>query len=480
MAVAQSRWVFCLFLPFLLLSGGCRSDRQTLQNALDAMAPHGGRLVLEAGRVYNIDSTLSYHGDNLIIDGYGSTILSHIPKIAGRNGNGLPVLVVYGNNITIQGVTFRHAVSPNAATDSFINGGAGNVIVVGGPDAGRAEDRVKKNIVIRDCRIFGAWYSGIRPRYVQDLRIENNYFENCLATTIFGGSLGGEIYIVNNTIQDGRDDGINIMGERDPILTNVNITGNVIYNLHRGTGITMNQVAGVTVANNVINKTYGRGILFNGACLPDLNHNRIVDITITGNKLIDIGINNPVDSTNVGNGIQYTMEGDSLDQDGDPTCERTRGMVFKGRKSGRTTIISGNIIKGASRNGIFLNKGANFLLTNNIIEDVAETGIIAGANLSREQGISNLTITDNSLIDMGRVGIYISGTKVGRISNNLIRNYSRLSPGDESAIWVQQSDWFLIDNNWIYNEAASSETIRTIECCDCLMVTGTTSSMAGS
>lgn len=131
------------------------------------------------------------------------------------------------------------------------------------------------------------------------------------------------------------------------------------------------------------------------------------------------------------------------------------GSASSGRRV-ENFLITGNVIKTGSGNGIDVNGAYQVIISNNIIEGAGAAGINPDCN---DVGGTDITITGNTIISPTLQGILIQGDDTGAVActtaavtNNLI-----IDPGG-TGISVDYAKNSNVSNNIIKQTAASSST----------------------
>lgn len=367
-----------------VLAAANKSQIKDLQAALEKAIQGGGTIQLPAGRfsVSGLTITAPVH-----ISGVpGGTILS--------SGNGKPVLIIDGAaDVTISGITFEGGDAPPA--DDF------SLVAAKGATG----------LVIDSCRFTASKGNGLRLEGCAG-RISGNYFADIARTALFardsqgleisGNSLDG---IGNNGIQvwtsKPAEDGTMVSNNRiSRVAANDGGTG------QNGNGINVYKAGNVMVSGNRISDCAFSAIRNNAGSNCQIQNN---SISRTGEVAIycEFGFEGAIVS---GNLIEDVALGISI------TNFNERGRLATVANNVIRKVKGGGTLPDTS--GVGIGAEADTVVTGNVIEEAADTGISLGwGTYSR-----NLAASGNLLRNCRR-GIVFSmteGAEPVQIVNNRI------------------------------------------------------------
>jgi parallel beta-helix repeat protein len=208
-----------------------------IQAALDALRV-GQRLVIAPG-TYVVSHSLVVKARNVVVSGYGATLVATNPDDQS--------LVVNGTNATVAGLTLRGTGGKRLETES-----SAKVVVRG------------TGIKILDTRIEGGASAGIFVSGATSVALVGNRVSATLADGIHitGGSQN--VLVSGNTVIGTGDDMIAIVSyQKDGALSrNILVTDNRVSGNYWGRGLTVVGGTSVTLSNNTVQGVQkGAGIL---------------------------------------------------------------------------------------------------------------------------------------------------------------------------------------------------------------------------
>ena len=240
------------------------------------------------------------------------------------------------------------------------------------------------NFVVERLTIVEAEQNGIIVHNESDGgTIRNNNVSQTLADAIHITDATEDILVTNNTVRDAGDDFIAVVSYLvDPArCKNITIVGNDVARQTNGRGISNVGGQSVTIKNNTIAETDGAGIL----------------VASDG----DYGTYGPLNTQVLDNVIDTTDLGDI----------HHAGIQIFGQPGNmaQNTLVRGNIVRNTLYRGIYIGPNSQgTLIDDNELEKIAEQGILASA-------ARDLTVTGNTLTEIGTYGLYARNTVLGRL-----------------------------------------------------------------
>ncbi|WGS47445.1 right-handed parallel beta-helix repeat-containing protein (plasmid) [Burkholderia sp. JSH-S8] len=208
-----------------------------LQRALDALR-RGQRLVIAPGR-YVVERSLAVKQANVVISGYGATLLATNP--------GDQTIEMRGNGATLVGLTLVGAGATRLTTPASTK-----VAVTG------------RGVQVLDVVIDGGASAGIFVFGGQDVAIVGNAVRATLADGIHVTHGSHDVLVQGNVVRDTGDDMIAVVSYRNDGAPsrNVLISGNSLEGNDWGRGVTVVGGADVTAEDNIVRGVRtGAGIL---------------------------------------------------------------------------------------------------------------------------------------------------------------------------------------------------------------------------
>ncbi|GAG88889.1 unnamed protein product, partial [marine sediment metagenome] len=251
-------------------------------------------------------------------------------------------------------------------------------------------------------------FDGVTDALIQNIKTINSSYDHIILT----GST--ENILIDNWIGDGgRDDGFNPLVASDAIIMNSTARNMTADGFHLSTGSLQISVIGCISHDN------DNGISINNSQNNIVSDNIIYDNAAVGIYLsgVDVSYNKILDNLIYGNAA--------------------RGIYYATPTTADYITISGNTIQGGT-DGIRIENAISNTVTENIIEDVANSGIvfIGGASYGYH------VITDNIIDGAGDGnGIYIDNV-YSTISHNII-----VAVWDRSIREAAGADFNFIEHN---------------------------------
>lgn len=243
-------------------AGNAADQADMLQRALDALQP-GQRLIFAPGR-YVIGRSLVVRQPNVVLSGYGATLIATTPDDQ--------TIEMRGDGTTLVG--FRLA---GTGTTRLTTPASTKVEVTG------------RGVQVLDNVIDGGAGAGIFVFGGADVAIVGNEVLSTLADGIHMTHGSHNVLVQGNVVRGTGDDMIAVVSyQAEGVLTrNVLITGNSLEGNPWGRGITVVGGANVTISNNIVrNVQVSSGIL-----VAQEDSNRTAgssDIRIESNSIADI------------------------------------------------------------------------------------------------------------------------------------------------------------------------------------------------
>jgi parallel beta-helix repeat protein len=264
------------------------------------------------------------------------------------------------------------------------------------------------NFVVERLTIVEAEQNGIIVHNESDGgTIRNNNVSQTLADAIHITDATEDILVTNNTVRDAGDDLIAVVSYLvDPArCKNITIVGNDVARQTNGRGISNVGGQSVTIKNNTIAETDGAGIL----------------VASDG----DYGTYGPLQTQVLDNVIDTTDLGDI----------HHAGIQIYGQpgNTAQNTLVRGNIVRNTMYRGIYIGPNSQgTLVDDNELEKIAEQGIFASA-------ARDLTVTGNTLTEIGTYGLYARNTVLGRLEfkSNTISWVNASNEGGVDVIHVE-------------------------------------------
>lgn len=415
---------------------GITDDTAAIQAAYNAIKNTGGVLFFPSGHKFLTSNTIGARtytidefAENISIIGYGATILSTL-----QDSDNKPVMCLLGKNLRIYGLTFEMVYPINPETDSRTNQ-AGNCLCIGGITNNYGED-----IEVKDCRFLGSWYAGIRPAWAKRVIIENNYIERWLATGIFPGEILENIVIKNNILYNGLDDGI-FCGSKASLATKQVIISNNIIERTYSKGIGIGGAQNVNITGNIVKNTWGPGIIIERNVWSSEGTGIV---NVHGNILLDIGKNYGADKRKT-------------------SASSVPFAIYTSESNGIELLsIQGNQIKNFKKNGIVVSNTNRLQIINNMLQNGSGIGIQVGLDSSvNHDNVSDFIIANNNIYNITATGIYVSKCQHGNITGNRIRTYGASGGFVDRAIFVYNSNHIQVSANQIFNDNGAEQTIST-------------------
>ncbi|WP_241020349.1 right-handed parallel beta-helix repeat-containing protein [Burkholderia sp. Ac-20345] len=256
-------------------NGGDQTD--ALQAAFNALLP-GQRLVLAPG-TYAVSRSLNVAQANVVISGYGATLVASNPNDQ--------TLVMSGRGSTLVGVTLIGTGTTRLATRESTK------VEVTGTD-----------IQVLDVTIRGGASAGIFVYGGTNVAIVNNTVQSTLADGIHTTYGSTNVRVEGNTVKDTGDDLIAVVSYQADgrISGNVLIDHNSVSGNYWGRGIAVVGGQSVTISNNTIDGVQkASGILV--AQEASWNTYDATNVIVSGNTVSNI------QNSNVNNGLQPTQLG---------------------------------------------------------------------------------------------------------------------------------------------------------------------------
>ena len=317
---------------------GVTNDTAAMLSCITAAsADVGGKVLLTAGKTYLI-STITATLSDFVIEGYGAIIQSSLPVATTS-----PVLWFYGSNIRIRGVKFTYSTSLNIDTDGaqiYTNGSNASTVRVGYPSVSQFVD----NITVEDCSFSNCRNTAVYIMGASRVRCLNNTVTEA-GQGIFVGDIQGDLMIKGNSIRRCLDDMIAVVsdsamaGESKRVV----VTGNTGYQGYTQ-GIDLTGVDGAVVADNVIEMTWGAGILayqYTGAGPTDPCYRLVVrgNVVRSAGRYFGAGQYQTAAGSG-GNGIRVADVTDALVSDNLLSNSYAAGFLKAGTNTG--LIVRGN------------------------------------------------------------------------------------------------------------------------------------------
>ncbi|MCA8052558.1 right-handed parallel beta-helix repeat-containing protein [Burkholderia arboris] len=314
-------------------NGGDQTD--ALQAAFNALSP-GQRLVLAPGS-YAVSRSLNVAKANVVISGYGATL------VAGNPGD--QTIVMSGQGSTLVGVTLIGTGTTRLATRESTK------VEVTGTD-----------VQVLDVTIHGGASAGIFVYGGTNVVIANNTVQSTLADGIHTTYGSTNVLVTGNTVKDTGDDLIAVVSYQADgrISGNVLIDHNSVSGNYWGRGIAVVGGQAVTISNNTIDGVQtASGILV--AQEASWNTYNATNVVVSNNTVSNI------QDSNVSNGLQPTQFG------------AIRLSAWPGTVS--LVAVTNNQISGSGFSG-FQAEGniCQFSLTGNAFSSIAGAAVMAMAS----------------------------------------------------------------------------------------------------
>ncbi|VWC96899.1 parallel beta-helix repeat-containing protein [Burkholderia contaminans] len=256
-------------------NGGDQAD--ALQAAFDALQP-GQRLVLAPGR-YAVGRSLTVSGADVVISGYGATLVATNPADQ--------TIVMSGSGSTLVGVTLVGTGATRLTTPASTK-----VEVTGA------------GVQVLGVTIHGGASAGIFVFGGSSVAIVGNTVQATLADGIHATYGSTNVLVRGNTVKDTGDDLIAVVSYQGDgrLSANVLIDGNTVSGNYWGRGIAVVGGRSVTISNNSVSGVQkAAGILV--AQEDGWKTYGVSDVVIENNVVGAIQ-----DGTNANNGLQPTQQ----------------------------------------------------------------------------------------------------------------------------------------------------------------------------
>ncbi len=498
---------------------GIRPDHKGAADALVALmarAPSGSVILFEPGR-YELERWPGFIlSKSITLLAHPHTVTLHGPGIGKRKGNGKK-----HSFVTIAGTSVKGLIHISIEGLSFEKWGRTISAILSSPI---------ESLSVRRCS-FNSVRSAVAASMVEPKangRINHVTVEDCEVRNVTGSAISvralfRSAYILRNRISDGGREGIALGGTVPPnriyedqwkkAVVSHNVCTNLL-NPKEGTDIHGIIVAGreIIVTHNHIEKVEnGGGIgaegIYAKARYADISHNTLVDaglkeaaITLKGrprvskNKKTPGGFANRICNNSIisrrqkprGRGI-FTINGDTLIANNYMENLET-GIRTMSRQNNDQLLITGNLIRGAGRGGIYhAGSGSNIAVIGNSIslikrvnqmgimlkpliregevptdwvvkdnsiqgepaEELLTCGIMVYCKESEQQALDGLVISNNQFSDL-QVGIWSKRGHSPKFPRNgawIHGNYFRQCKQDVSAVLSEDGENVIVENN---------------------------------
>jgi hypothetical protein len=406
-------------------------------------AAGGGTLSFQRGKTYLINSSVGSGRtdqfiDNVTVEGNGATIKNNGPSRPSTAR--FYTMRVLGSNVTVRNLTFTWKHHFDLHIDRFDpkGNGAGEVDAL---DVGGYTPHIKEHVRVENVKVYGAWFSGIRPRFASDVTVRNCTTEKTLATAIFPGNIVRDLFMRNNKIRESNDDAIFVGAAQTLSETrNVIISDNDIRDIPGGRAIGTSGVNGCLITRNAIDNTYVAAI----TVIQDgsFHLGRSLNVTVSDNTIRNAG------------------------RDFGPGRPRTRrspipfGIQVEGENNESITLKN-NRIENAAGSAIVVANGKKISVTGNTIRGAGDNGIVLGlASAKDRSGLNGWSVESNQIDGVNGNGIYAVRCSQGSIRNNHIRSFGKKGGNVDRGIMAYNCDGVSLDSNEIINDKGAEEKLN--------------------
>lgn len=362
------------------------------------------------------------HG-NVVTDNGGIVLLNSNKSEISHN----ELTNILGNAITLVDSNNAAIKKNTVDTTTLANGvkvlGGKNVIVSANDIRNTEDDGIdvadSKNIVIKNNIVTNAGEDGIDVEYSKNAIIKGNEVYSATANGIDVLNSKGAT-IVSNIIDDSGMNGIGVEGRRDVTVKKNTITGGL-------NGVSVNDSAFATIAENDISGTSANGVLLNNS----------EGSLIKGNTVLDAGSNGYFvmnsDDTELRNNLTRRAGGDGfIIQTSDNVVVDNNRAINSGANGIRlmktdNATVSGNKAKKNNDAGIVVASSTNTTVDGNTANDNVTGILVSGTNIVTPVGgpSDNTIITNNDINGNTTAGLSTQGNSVGLVtltSNTLTDN----------------------------------------------------------
>jgi parallel beta-helix repeat protein len=355
---------------------------------------------------------------------------------------------VLGSNVTIRNLNFGWTHHFSFTTDYFDpkGNGAGEVNAL---DVGGYYPTAKSNVLVDHVKVYGSWYSGIRPRYASHVTVRNCYVQQALATAIFPGDVIEDVVVDHCKTTDSKDDGIYIgVGKAHPAARNVKVIHCSVKNSW-ARGIGFGGVNGGLIEDNAIDNTYVAGITldWSGSYSPEGTQN----VIIRNNRIRNAGWNYK------GMRAKFWARASSV----------PHGIYsFTGGTTGKIASIEivSNEITHIRGSGIALAGLQRVSIRDNRITDATDGGTAIGFDASpNSRSVQDFTLSNNRIENVGGNGIYLSHASDGTVDDNTVRTYGKKGGRVDRGIMVYRCEGITLGSNEIANTHGAEERLTLNE-----------------
>jgi hypothetical protein len=430
---------------------GIADDSGAINRAFAALkAAGGGTLSLGAGKTYLVGSSLGSGPtrrfiDNVTVEGNGATIKNNGPsKPSGR----FYTLRLLGSRVTVRNLNFGWTHRFNFATDNPDNKGNGRG-EVNALDVGGTYPTAKSDILVENVKVYGAWYSGIRPRYSSHVVIRNCSVRQALATAIFPGDMIDDVAVENCSTTDSKDDGIYVgSGRLLPAVRNARVTGCTVKNSW-ARGIGFGGVLGGVIEGNTIDNSYVAGITL------DAGSNASSAYSPEGTKQIRIRDNV---IRNAGWNYKAARGGHWARASSIPHGIYSSTGATTGKIA--SVEIEGNTITHVRGAGIAVAGVRGLTVRDTRILDASGGGISVGYDAAPDgSNVRDFSITGNEIRRVGGSGIYVSHAGAGTIRDNTVGTYGSKGGPVDRGVMAYRCDGVRLGPNRIINDNGAEEEV---------------------
>ena len=390
------------------------ADEVQINAAMASLPSGGGSVVLTEG-TFNITAPITAMKDGIVIQGQGPTTLITTP-----NGTNVEYFILaYGDAWTIRDLRI------DGNGDNQSSGGYG--VFLGGTHGSVLNCYIDNTL----DNAIAVSNSGV-PDGASDCVIEGNYCGSVkarIASVIRLSDGASRCRVVNNYVYDlsNLNDGILVQPENDAVdIVDIVVEGNFIENGREGdTGIELrNHKAGKTIRDavvrgnvirNISGITWGISVSSCDNCVVD--GNALENLGGYGIRLWDgSGFDKPDNNRIIVSSNSITNCGATSGPD------NSRGIVID---AGDNVQITGNIQRGAKREGILVAGADKVLITNNVVSNNGQESPDVYSGVAVYKGehtvITNNRIFDDQTTKTQRYGVLLdTGAAYSEVKDNKI------------------------------------------------------------
>jgi parallel beta-helix repeat protein len=412
-----------------------------------SLNPLGGPIVATSGNVIRDNSITNAGDDGIDVrSSDGAQITGNTITTALNHG----ILSIGSNNVTIAGndidfVTLYDAIRVTTANTALIQDNTTNHTGRGGIWVDQSSNVTIDDNEVRNAGQNETW-SGIVGNNNNTITVTNNFVDTTSFDGIHMGFNPGNVGAANtnvtidgNTVQNALVRGIYSVGGTLSVSDNT-IGGAGVTGTYFGEGIFVENSPNVLVDDNSINRTGGHGIRVANSVGTDILNNEIGLLGGTDNIRGDgIRLENSNDAVINRNTVEQTFA--TAFDIGSGIHSINSNNVMIGGNGGS----DGNTIRNIDWDGVKISGGNNVTVRNNDIDDVVRVGIYArdfngltirgnevtntttglpGYGAITTDGGANLDIRSND-VDFAQLGILVNGAGgTNRVRDNAVNSTS--------------------------------------------------------